>query len=130
MAAWGSSTDVIRQIFAWCADGEGLKAIAKGLNAAGALAPPAQRGRPNGWAPSSVREVWHRALYRGEIIWNKTKKRDAWGQKRRRDRPEAEWLSVHVESLRIVPEGLWRSAHARITTRRGPPVLAGRYARR
>ena len=76
--------NVIRQIFEWSSNGEGLKAIAKRLNAAGARAPRAQQGLPNGWAPSSIREVLHRPLYRGEIIWNKTKKRDVWGQKRRR----------------------------------------------
>jgi hypothetical protein len=57
-------------------------------------------------------------LYRGEIVWNRTKKRDAWGQKRRHARPEADWLSILVEALRIVPEALWRAAHARMTERR------------
>ena len=65
-----------------------------------------------------MREVLHRSLYRGEIVWNRTKKRDAWGQKRRSDRPEADWVSVSVESLRIVPEALWRAAHVRMTERR------------
>ena len=110
--------DVIRQIFEWCSNGEGLKAIAKRLNTGGARAPRAQQGRPNGWAPSSVREVLHRPRCRGEVIWNKTQKRDTWGQKRRRDRPETDWLSVHVESLRIVPEVLWRAAHTRMMARR------------
>ena len=105
---------MVRQIFERCAGGEGLKGIAKRLNAAGARTPRAQQGRRNGWAPSSVREVLHRSLYRGEIVWNRTKKRDGWGQKRRRDRPEADWLSVRIESLRIVPEALWRAAQARV----------------
>ncbi len=65
-----------------------------------------------------MREVLHRSLYRGEIVWNRTKKRDSWGQKRRCDRPEADWVSVPVESLRLVPEALWRAAHARMTKRR------------
>ncbi len=109
---------VVRQIFERCARGEGLKGTAKRLNAVSAPTPRAQQGRRSGWAPSSVREVLHRSLYRGEIVWNRTKKRDVWGQKRRRDRPEAEWLSVAVESLRIVPAALWRAAHARMTERR------------
>ena len=109
---------VIRAIFERCARGEGLKGIAKGLNGEGAPTPRAQQGRPRGWAPSSVREVLHRALYRGEIAWNRTKKRDTWGQSHRRDRPAAEWVSVSAESLRIVPETLWGAAHARMTTRR------------
>ncbi|MCH2279877.1 MAG: recombinase family protein, partial [Vicinamibacterales bacterium] len=80
---------MVREIFELCAGGEGLKGVAKRLNAAGAPAPRAQQGRRSGWAPSSVREVLHRSLYRGEIVWNRTKKRDAWGQKRRHARPEA-----------------------------------------
>ena len=55
---------VVREIFELCARGEGLKGIAKRLNAAGAPTPRAQQGRPNGWAPSSVRAVLHRSLYR------------------------------------------------------------------
>ncbi len=109
---------MVREILELWAGGEGLKGTAKRLNAAGAPAPRAQQGRRSGWAPSSVREVLHRSLYRGEIVWNRTKKRDAWGQNRRRARPEAEWVSVLVESLRIVPEALWRAAHARMTERR------------
>ena len=109
---------VVREIFELCAGGEGLKGIAKRLNAAGATTHRAQQGRPNGWAPSSVRAVLHRSLYRGEIVWNRTKKRDAWGQTRRCDRPEADRVSVPAESLRIVPEALWRAAHARMSERR------------
>ena len=109
---------VVRKIFELCAVGEGLKGIAKRLNAAGAPTPRAQQGRRSGWAPSSVREVLHRSLCRGEIVWNRTKKRDAWGQKRRHARPEADWLSIPVEALRIVPEALWRAVHARMTERR------------
>ena len=109
---------VVLEIFELSARREGLKGIAKRLNAASAPTPRAQQGRRNGWAPSSVREVLHRSLYRGEIVWNRTKKRDSWGQKRRCDCPEADWLSVPVESLRLVPEALWRAAHARMTERR------------
>ena len=38
----------------------------KPLNAKARRAPRAQQGRPSGWAPSSVREVLHRPLYRGD----------------------------------------------------------------
>ena len=75
--------DVVRQIFRLCGEGNGIKPIAKQLNAEGAPCPRAQQGRPSGWAPSSVREVLHRPLYRGEVIWNKTRKRDSWGRIRK-----------------------------------------------
>ncbi len=105
---------VVRRIFQLCAEGHGITPIAKQLNAERAPCPRAQQGRPSGWAPSSVREVLHRALYRGEIVWNKTRKRDAWGQTKQQPRPEAEWLRIDRPELRIIDETLWRAAHARI----------------
>ena len=57
---------VVRRIFELCATGSGKVAIAKRLNAEAAPAPRAQQGRPNAWAPSSVRAVLYRELYRGE----------------------------------------------------------------
>lgn len=107
----------IRRIFDLCAAGDGLKAITKTLNAEGALSPRSQRGRPRSWSPSTVREVLHRETYRGVVVYNRTKKRDAWGQKRQVDRPEAEWLRTEAEHLRIVSDALWTAAHARLTAR-------------
>ena len=78
---------VVRRIFALAAMGEGLKAITKRLNAEGATAPRPQQGRTRSWAPSSVREILHREMYRGRRVWNKTRKRDKWGQHRQHDRP-------------------------------------------
>lgn len=101
---------VVRQIFSYVAQGSGLKAIAKQLNESGALAPK-RRGRPAAWAPSSIREVLHRELYRGRRVWNVTKKRDSWGQDRRTERPAHEWFSIDVPHLRIVPEPLWNAVH-------------------
>src|SRR4029450_3366364 len=48
-----------------------------------------------------------RELYRGVIVWNKTKKRDAWGQKRQRPRPEHEWVKVPAPALGIVSDEQW-----------------------
>ena len=109
---------VVRRIFELCAKGYGKVAIAKRLNAEAAPAPRAQQGRPHAWAPSSVRAVLYRELYRGEIIWNRTKKRDTWGVKRQRPRPESEWLRVPAPELRIVDEALWDAAHARLAATR------------
>ena len=105
---------VIRQIFQLSAEGHGIKAIAKQLNAEGAPSPRAQRGRSQTWAPSSVREVLYRPLYRGEIVWNQTRKRDVWGQQHQASRPEAEWIRLPAPALRIVTDDLWQAAHARL----------------
>src|SRR5207248_947834 len=74
-----AEADVVRRIFRLRADGVGQNRIAKRLNAEHAIAPRAQQGRPRAWSPSSVRCVLFRDLYRGVIVWNKTKKRDQWG---------------------------------------------------
>jgi site-specific DNA recombinase len=109
---------VIRTIFELCGAGHGMKAIAKRLNDAGAPSPRAQRGRSQSWAPTSVREVLFRPLYRGEIVWNQTRKRDRWGQQRQASRPAGEWVHVPAPELRIVTDGAWQAAHARLDAAR------------
>jgi site-specific DNA recombinase len=109
---------VVRQVFDLSAAGYGVKAIAKRLNDDGAPSPRAQQGRSRTWAPSSVREVLHRTVYRGEILWNASRKRDQWGQHRQIARPEAEWIRVPAPNLRIVSEDAWAAAHARVTAAR------------
>jgi site-specific DNA recombinase len=124
--------DVVRRIFELSTGGLGLKAIAIRLNDDGAVAPRAQRGRPSAWCPSSVREVLQRDLYRGVVVWNKTRKRDTWGQKREHRRPKSEWLQVTAEHLRIVSDAVWADAQAACAARRSlagtdrPAVSAGR----
>jgi len=109
---------VVRRIFELCVAGKGLTTIAKSLNAVGLPCPRPNPGRPKGWAPSSVREILHRPLYRGEIVWNQTKKRDQWGRHQQRPRPESEWLRVPAPELRIVSEELWKAAHDRLEATR------------
>lgn len=60
-----TEADVIRRIFQLSAAGHGVKAIAKLLNAEGAPSPRAQCGRSQTWAPTSVRSVLYRPVYRG-----------------------------------------------------------------
>ena len=109
-----AAADIVRQIFRLSADGHGVKAIAKLLNDEGAPSPRAQRGRSQTWAPSSVREVLFRPLYRGEIVWNRTRKRDSWGRKHQAARPEVEWMRLAAPALRIVSDAEWTAAHTRI----------------
>jgi site-specific DNA recombinase len=62
---------VIRRAFTLCADGFGLTRIAKALNEDG-IVPPRPGG--SGWAPTALREILHRELYRGVIVWNRSQK--------------------------------------------------------
>jgi site-specific DNA recombinase len=116
---------VVRQIFELCAAGEGLTRITKALNEDRVPAPRPQQGRPVGWAGSTVRDVLLRPLYRGEIVWNQTRKRDGWGQANRRTRAEGEWLRIPAPELRIVSEELWNAAQARFIERQGKYARTG-----
>jgi site-specific DNA recombinase len=109
---------VVRRIFEMTVTGYGRKRIALALNAENAPAPRAQRGRPVAWCPSSITEALHRELYRGVIVWNRTRKRDKFGKHRQKPRAEAEWMRIDAPNLRIVPEGLWQAAHGILERRR------------
>jgi hypothetical protein len=64
----------VRQIFQLSAAGVGQTRIAKTLNSEHAI--PLARGRPHAWAPTTVHEVLFRELYRGVIVWNRSRKRN------------------------------------------------------
>jgi len=120
-----AEADTIRIIFdRFATFGWGLPRIAKALNTEGRPAPRSQRGRPSGWAPSSVREALRRPLYRGEIVWNQSRKRTAHGIVRQRPRPESEWMHIPAPDLRIVDDATWFAAQARFRTP-ATPALAG-----
>ena len=118
---------VVERIFTLAARGHGLKTIAKALNDDGVPSPRPQQGRPAGWAPSSIREVLRRPLYRGVIQWNTSRKRDTWGTRRSTAKPEAEWVRIQAPELAVVPEILWESAHKAMAAQRARyPVAWGR----
>lgn len=109
----------IVRIFELAAAGAGFKAIAKTLNADAVGSPrPSQPQRSRSWSSTSVRAILFNPHYTGKLLYGRTKKRDAWGQKRESDRPEAEWIEHRREDLRIVSDELWRAAHARIAASR------------
>src|SRR5438094_3254390 len=109
---------VVRRIFEMSAAGHGFTCIAKALNAERVPTPRAQQGRPAGWSQSSIREVLLRPLYKGDVVWNKSRKRDKWGHKRQAPRPEHEHVRVAVPELRIISDELWNAAHAKLSARR------------
>jgi DNA invertase Pin-like site-specific DNA recombinase len=109
---------VVREIFQAYANGAGVRTLARRLNDAGRPSPRAQQGRPNGWTASTVWAVLRRPLYRGELVWNQTKKRNSWGAKAQTDREEREWIRVPAPDLRIVPEDLAAAAAARASDTR------------
>jgi site-specific DNA recombinase len=109
----------IRRIFQMAAAGFGFKRIATTLNNEAVPAPPPRRiGRPRGWAPSTIREMLFRELYRGVIVWNQRQKVVRQGAKKLRLRAESDWLRVDAPALRIVSEEAWQGAHERLAASR------------
>src|SRR3989475_7867056 len=80
----------VQRIFSLVARGVGLRTIARTLNAEGVPSPRARAGRHHSWSPSSVRAILFNPLYKGEVVWGRTKKRDAWGRKKDSDGPANE----------------------------------------
>lgn len=107
---------IVRQIFDMCAAGLGITRIAKQLNAEHV---PAPRQSPRGWAPSAVREILHRELYRGQIVYGQLEKIVRGGTKRRRLREEKDWVRVEAPDLRIIELDIWETVQARLAKSKG-----------
>lgn len=99
---------VIRRIFRFCPEGKGIRRIAKALNAE-RVAPPR---RARGWATTAIREMLHRSLYMGEILWNKTHTVVRGGTNEQVDRPKEAWITIPAPDLQIVSDDLWKAARA------------------
>jgi site-specific DNA recombinase len=127
-----AEAEVVRRIFALAADGLGVKAIARQLNAERACA-PRKAGRIAGWAPSTVRGALHNSLYRGVLTWNRSRKRDNWGQRHKSARQPDDVIRTEIPGARIIDDALWQRAHDRLAAGRnlyaaksGGALLAGR----
>jgi site-specific DNA recombinase len=94
---------VILRIFELAASGLGLLRIAKTLNEEGALSPESRHGTRDGWATTSVREMLRRDLYRGRVVYRKTRWTDRGGTKVKVDVPEPEWRGSVAPQERIDP---------------------------
>jgi hypothetical protein len=108
---------VVRRIFEQSARGEGLRSIARQLNAEGVHPPRprsmAARGRAS-WSPSALQALLQNPLYRGELIWNRSEwiKDHATGKRRRFERPENEWIRREAPNLAVVSRDLWEWVQA------------------
>ncbi|MCS6285873.1 MAG: recombinase family protein [Nitrospira sp.] len=108
--------ELVRQIFDMYAGGLGITRIAKRLNEEHV---PAPRQSPRGWAPSAVREILHRELYQGQIVYGQLEKVIRGGTKRRRQREEKDWVRVDAPDLRIIERDIWESVQARLAKSKG-----------
>ncbi len=111
---------IVRRIFTMAAGGKGLLKIAKTLNAEGVQNPTGQDRRSSTkrsqhWAGSGIRELLHRELYRGRVIYGRTTWTRRRGRKRKVATPPSEWITLEQPELRIISDALWHAAHERMT---------------
>lgn len=110
---------IVREIFERYAAGDGLRSIAKDLNARGI---PSPRGTGS-WSPARIREMVHRERYVGILVWGKAKKAYRGGTKVRLAQVDADCIKVDRPELRIVPQALWDAVRAKFANRK--PWKAG-----
>lgn len=108
---------IIVEIFRRYAAGEGLRTIAKDLNARHVPPPVAGRRGSGSWSYSAIREIVRRERYCGRIVWGKFEKMYRGGTKVRVARPKDEWVTIEVPELRIVDDELWEAVHQRWSKR-------------
>ena len=118
-----AQAQIVRRIFRLYADGTGgYAAIAAALNAEGVASPRQTKGHRErkdgigaGWDASCVRAILLNEIYRGRLVWNRSRwRRDPRTRRRqRRARPDSEWVVLERSELRIIDEDLWLAVEAR-----------------
>lgn len=109
---------IVRRIFEMSLAGVSYKKIAGRLNRERVPSPrPRRTDSPHTWCPTAIREMLHRDLYAGRLIWNRSQFVKEPGTNRRvcRPRPKTEWRVMERPELRIVSDQLWKSVQARLS---------------
>jgi site-specific DNA recombinase len=102
--------EVLRRIFQAIAAGAGYLKVAQVLNAEGI---PGSRQSP--WAASTIRAMVFNDLYRGQLVWGRTRWADQSGTMRKLDITDQNaWVTVPAPALRIIDEDLWKATHERL----------------
>jgi site-specific DNA recombinase len=111
---------IVRRIFELYAEGYSFKGIARKLNEKHAA------GRGD-WCPTGIRAMLKRELYKGEVIWNRTKfeKVPETNKRVARPRDKSEWIRLERPELAIVSVDLWSRVQGRLN-RFGVKVSEGR----
>ena len=107
---------VICRIFEMSARGVSIRKITRILNAERVPSPRSRSDRRNAWCPTAIREMLKRPLYRGELIWNRSKfiKVPGTNKRRSKPRPPSEWKKLERPELAIVSVDLWESVQRRL----------------
>jgi site-specific DNA recombinase len=121
----------VRRIFELSAEGSSLKAIAKRLNFDHIEPPRSRTARRGEWCPTAIRAMLKRELYKGEVVWNRSKfeKEPGTNRRRRKIREKGEWKRIHHPELAIVSLDLWQRVQQRLTSFGGEHKFRGLVSR-
>lgn len=108
---------IVREVFERYAARDGLRTIAKELNARRVPSPHAGRRGSGSWAPTMIRDMLQRERYVGVLVWGRAQKAYRGGTKVRIARAEADCIRVERPELRIVPADVWDAVQARFANR-------------
>ena len=103
---------VVLRVFHAYAAGQSVLRIARILNRESV---PGRFRAAKGWSPTTVGRILDNEKYIGRWVWNKRElRRDPrTGRRRAFAKPASEWITHEDEALRIVPQDLWDTVHAR-----------------
>jgi site-specific DNA recombinase len=103
---------LVLRIFKEFVDGNSQTAIVKALNEEGV---PGSFRRGGKWSPSTVHRMLTNEKYIGRWVWNRkgTRRDPRTGKQRTYEKPESDWIIHEDDSLRIVPEDLWKEVRGR-----------------
>ena len=111
---------VVRHMFRRYAQGWGLKRIVRELNAEDG---PFRAVKPDGYAPSSLRSILLNRIYRGDLVYGRTKEKkvrengEVW--RRKIKLPPEEWTVVEGWCEPLVDEETWQAVQARFSESKG-----------
>src|SRR5207245_3692309 len=104
-----------RRVFELVAAGHSFEGIARLLRDEGAPSP-----RNLGWSATGRRKIIARDLYRGQVVYGKTKV--VWPTRGEKSIqvavPEKDWVKRELPEARIVSDALWKAAHDRVARTR------------
>jgi site-specific DNA recombinase len=100
---------IVRRIFEMSAAGYSLKGIARKLNEEKVV------GREQ-WCPTGIRSTLKNELYKGLVIWNRSRfvKVPGTNRRLRKMRDQSEWIQIERPELAVVPVELWNRVQARL----------------
>lgn len=128
-----AAAPIIRQIFAWYADGIPVARMLERLHDA-AAPPPQGAAASGGWRAQAIRRMLANPRYRGLLVWGRTRTEREPGRRKRRQLrlPPSEWQTLARPDLQIIDDVLWERVQQRRRAERAqhqsPGLLRGKVA--